>query len=135
MRILEEVILRRDKEGYRRNSDWMRLILAEGYLEIIAGNEKPPFKVLLKNLPFLIKVMVTASSRIRALVIDVLKNPHLDSNGFNKGKSEMYLGLLYKAKKRCALAQQHLTEAKRIISQFGQTPTLARIDAALAELG
>ena len=55
------------------------------YLEIIAGNEKPPFKVLLKNLPILLKVMVTASSRIRALVIDVLKNPHLDPNGFNEG--------------------------------------------------
>jgi hypothetical protein len=33
------------------------------------------------------------------------------------------------------LAPQHLTEAKRIISQFGQTPVLARIDAALADLG
>ena len=47
----------------------------------------------------------------------------------------MILGLLYKTKKKRALALQHLTEAKRIISQFGQTPMLARIDAALAELG
>ena len=47
----------------------------------------------------------------------------------------MILGLLYKAKKKRALAVQHLTEAQRIISQFGQTPMLARIDAALAELG
>ena len=47
----------------------------------------------------------------------------------------MILGLLYKAKKKRALALQHLTEAHRIISQFGQTPMLARIDAALAELG
>ena len=30
---------------------------------------------------------------------------------------------------------QHLTKAHRIISQFGQTPMLARIDAALADLG
>jgi len=46
----------------------------------------------------------------------------------------MILGLLYKAKKKRALAVQHLTEAKRITSQFGPTPMLAKIDAALAEL-
>jgi hypothetical protein len=46
----------------------------------------------------------------------------------------MTLGLLYKAKKKRARAAQHLTEARRILSQFGQTPILARIDAALATL-
>jgi len=46
----------------------------------------------------------------------------------------MILGLLYKAKKKPALALEHLTEAKRIVSQFGPTPILARIDAALTEL-
>jgi hypothetical protein len=33
--------------------------------------------------------------------------------------------------KKNALAIEHLTEAKRIMSQFGQTPILARVDAAL----
>jgi hypothetical protein len=47
----------------------------------------------------------------------------------------MLLGLLYKAKKQRALAAQHLTEARRILSPFGQTPVLAKLDAALAELG
>ena len=47
----------------------------------------------------------------------------------------MILGLLYKAKKKRALAVQHLNEAKRIEAQFGPTPMLARIDTALAELG
>jgi len=51
------------------------------------------------------------------------------------GRAQMILGLLYKAKKKRSLAVQHLTEAKRIISQFGQTPMLARIETALAELG
>ena len=47
----------------------------------------------------------------------------------------MILGLLYKTKKRRALAIQHLTDARRIFSQFGQTPTLARVETALAKLG
>jgi hypothetical protein len=63
------------------------------------------------------------------------KNPQYDPNGFHFGKSELILGLLYKIKKKRALALQHLTEAKRILSQFGQTPILARVETALAELG
>ena len=46
----------------------------------------------------------------------------------------MILGLLYQGRKKRALALPHLTEAKRIVSQFGPTPMLERIDAALAEL-
>jgi len=44
------------------------------------------------------------------------------------------LGLLYKAKKKKALARTHLTEARRIVSAFGPSPMLARIEAALGEL-
>jgi hypothetical protein len=62
IRLIEGAILRCDKEGYRDMADWSRLYLAEVYLEIIAGREKPPFLTLLKNLPILLKVMVTAPS-------------------------------------------------------------------------
>jgi hypothetical protein len=48
---------------------------------------------------------------------------------------KMILGLFYKAKKKPRLAVQHLTEVKRILLQFGQTPILARVEGALAELG
>ena len=57
-----------------------------------------------------------------------------DPNGHFIGRCEMILGLLYKAKKKRALALEHLTEARRIASQFGPTPMLAKIDAALTEL-
>ena len=79
--------------------------------------------------------MITASARIRALTAAVLKSEHIDINGFQIGKSQMILGLLYKAKKKRALALDHLTTARRILAQFGQTPILARVETALAELG
>ena len=63
-----------------------------------------------------------------------MANPHFDPAGHHIGRAQMILGLFYKTKKKRALALQHLTEAKRILSQFGQTPILARVDAALAEL-
>jgi hypothetical protein len=49
-------------------------------------------------------------------------------------RKSAFLGRLCKTKKKRALVVQHLTEAKRIVSQFGPTPMLARIDAELAEL-
>jgi hypothetical protein len=135
LRSLEDAILRREKEGYRAMADWSRLALAETYLQMIAGNEKPPpLPILLRNLPIILKVMMTAPSRIPDLLKRVMGNPHLDPAGHHIGRAQMILGLFYKIKKKRALALEHLTEAKRILSQFRQTPILARVDTALAEL-
>ena len=132
---LEAAILRREKEGYRAAADWYRLFLSEVYLQIISGSERLPFLTLLKNLPILLKVMATASSRIRILVGRALANPHFDPSGHHVGHAHMIFGLLYKAKKKRALSVRHLSEAKRILSAFGQTPILTRVETALAELG
>jgi hypothetical protein len=135
LRWINSAISRREKEGYRTAADWHRLILAEVYLQIITRNEKPSFAILLRNLPVLVRAMFNAPSRIRALMTSVFGNPELDTAGHHVGHAKMILGLLYKIKKKRPLALEHLTEARRILSQFGQTPILARVDAALAELG
>jgi tetratricopeptide (TPR) repeat protein len=132
---LEEAILRREKEGYRSAAGWYRLFISEVYLQIIAGKEKLSLPNLLKNLPIIVKVMVTASSRISALMTEVMEYPHFDPKGHHAGHAQMILGLLYRIKKKRSLALEHLTAAKRILSQFGPAPILARVDAALAELG
>jgi hypothetical protein len=134
IRSIEEAVLRQENDGSQALADWDRLTLAEVYLQVIAGTEKPPFAVVFKNLPTLAKIAVTGPSRIRALVTHVLENPRFDPSGIHTGRAHMILGLFYRAKKKRALALEHLTEAKRIVSQFGPSPILARIDAALAEL-
>jgi hypothetical protein len=65
----------------------------------------------------------------------IMANPRIDPEGLHTGRAHLILGLFYKIKKKRALALQHLIEAKRIFSQFGQTPILARAETALAELG
>jgi class 3 adenylate cyclase len=137
------VLLRRIKEGAALLEENRQRCITNGYLITLsgsdvvrgAGHEKPPILTLLKNLPILLKVTVTAPSRILALIAHVLENPHLDPAGHHVGRAQMILGLLYKANKKRALALEHLTEAKRIFSQFGQTQILARVETALAELG
>ena len=132
--MLEELILQEEGKGFINGADWIRFYLSDILLQIISQNDRVPLTTSLKNLPILLKVMATGSSRITALMTRVLDNPQFDHEGAFVGRAQMIFGLLHKAKKKRALALQHLTEAQRIISQFGQTPMLARIDAALAEL-
>ena len=134
IRSVEQAVVRQDKDGSQTIADWDRLTLAEVYLQVITGTEKPPFSVLFKNLPTLAKTLLIGPSRIRALLTQVLENPRFDPAGIHIGRAQIILGLLYKAKKKRALALEHLTEAKRIISQFGLPPMLSRINNALAEL-
>ena len=132
---IEAAIARRKSEGYRAAADRYGGFLCEVYLEIIASNEKLSIPVLLKNLPVILRVWFTGSSRIRGLTAQIMENPLFDRAGTHIGRAQMILGLLYKTRKRRVLALQHLTEARRIFSQFGQSPILTRVETALAELG
>jgi hypothetical protein len=68
---------------------WTRSILSEIYLQIIAGNEKPPLLTLLNNL-----CILDGPSRIGELTTRVLENPHFDPSGFLAARVQMILGLL-----------------------------------------
>jgi len=133
--MLEELILQEEGKGHRIGADVTRIFLSEILLQIVSQNERVPLTTLAKNLLTLLKVMLTGSSRITALIASVMDNPQLDREAPFIGRAQMILGLLYKAKKKRALAFQHLIEAKRILLHFGQTPILARVETALAELG
>jgi hypothetical protein len=134
IRTIEEAVVKRDEEGSLTLGDFAASILSEVHLQIISGKEKPPLVVLLRNLPVLLNVMFTGPSRGHALFVRVLKNPYYDPDGHYIGQAHMLHGLFDKAKKKRASALEHLTEAKRILSQFGQSPILARVETALAEL-
>jgi hypothetical protein len=133
-RIFEAGIADRERAGDRFVAAWTRLYFCELYLDITSATKKPPLSVLLRNFTSICVIMLRGPAKITKLIEQVRRNPHFDPNGYFIGRAEMILGLLCKAKKNRALAVQHLTEAKRITSQFGQSPMLARIEAALAEL-
>jgi hypothetical protein len=114
----------------QRRGFWL-IFLSEVYLQIIGGKEKLPFLGLMKNLPILLKVMVTASARIRALVTPVLENPHLDPAGHHLGHVQMILGLLFKIKKKRDLALQQSASfysSDKLRCSRGSTPlSLSRV--------
>jgi len=134
IRIIESGIVAARYAGWSAAEDWAKLFLCEIYLEVMFPKEKPSLRILLRNIPTLVKILIVGRSSIESLVSQVRSNVQFDVNGHHIGRAEMILGLLYKGKGNRALAIRHLAEASRILSQFEKTPTLARVHAALAEL-
>jgi hypothetical protein len=134
LRHIEEAIARRENEGYRAAADWGRMFLCEVYLEILSGKGDASLGLLMRNFWALAGVYAFGAKRIVSLIEKVRSNPQFDRDGHYIGRTEMILGLLYKAKKKKAFGARHLTEARRILSAFGPSPTLTRVEAALAEL-
>src|SRR5262249_32486537 len=93
IRMLEELILQEERKGFINGADWIRFYLSDVLLQIISQNHRVPLTTLLKNLPILLKVMVTGSSRIKAMVTSILENPQLDHEGAFVGRAQMLLGL------------------------------------------
>ena len=135
MAFLERMIERHESLGRQWVADWCRLLLCELYLSIIASQGGASARTVLQNLRALSKAVFLGEKRIVAMIDKVRQNPQFDPDGHYIGTAELLLGLLFKARKKPARARQHLTEAHRIMRAFGQTPVLARVEAALADLG
>jgi hypothetical protein len=134
LRHIEQAIARREKEGYRASADWCRMFLCEVYLEILSNKRRASLGLFLRNFPSLMWVSMFGAKRIVSLIEQVQSNPQFDRDGHYIGRTEMILGLLYKAKRKKELAARHLTEARRIVSSFGPSPMLTRIEETLEEL-
>jgi hypothetical protein len=134
IRFIENRIVREGKEGHNNTVDWYRGFLAEIYLQIVTGSETLPITKLIKNMLLLLRIRITAYTYVRTSMLEVTRNPRYHPGGLAIGRAHMILGLLYKAKNRRKHADHYLTEARRILSQFGTSPLLTRIDAALATL-
>ena len=128
------VLLRRLDEGGKLLEENYRHCVDDGRIYNLAG----PEGVLggKATVSYLIKKFSNSSKgnayRLRAH--QYLDDAPLGKSAVQSGGASRRPGANEKAKKKRALAIQHLTEARQILSQFGPTPILARIDTALAEL-
>jgi class 3 adenylate cyclase/tetratricopeptide (TPR) repeat protein len=131
---IENAIVKEEREGLQSLVDWYRGLLAEIYLEVLEGTEKLPFRVLARQFPTLLRIKFTAYSSIRRAMQRVLTNPRYHPTGSVVGRARLILGRLYIARRKPARAVHHLTEAKTIFAQFGESPTLSRIESSLSSL-
>jgi hypothetical protein len=134
LRWIEASIARADNDGPELGA-WLRVMLCEVLLQVVSAKDRPSLAFLARNLGPILRIALTVESHTTALVGQIRQSPMFVPGGIFDCHSTMILGLLYKARKKRALAVEHLTEARRIAAQFGPTAMRARIEAALAELG
>jgi hypothetical protein len=134
VRFIEAAIQRNEDEGSPVGRDHARIYLAELYLEFLAPKQKPSPSVMLKNLPFLIRTVLTGRRKALALLMQARDNPLFDGTTYFRARIDADLGILHKLSKRRAEARSYLTQARPIAESLGATGLLSKIDASLADL-
>jgi class 3 adenylate cyclase len=134
VREIESALSREKSIGNTNSADWYWGFLSEIYLQVLTGKGAMPLPVLLRNGHVILRIRLTAFSRIRGAMADVLKNPRYYRSGFAIGRALMILGLFHQARRRLTEAARYLAEARDILAAFGPSPLLHRVDAALASL-
>jgi len=134
IRSIETTISQREAEGFRAAADWSRLYLCEVYLAILSSHGGAPFGTVVRNMRALAQVQIFGTKRIVALLAQVRSNPQFAPDGQWLARTEMILGLLYKAKKQPARAARHLFESQRIFRIAGPSAILTRVEQALADV-
>jgi hypothetical protein len=123
-----------ERQGYRGAADWAGVLLAEVYLELLTGKEKPQIRVLLPNLVFLIRTLPFAAQMALRLLSQASANQQFGKSTAMAARISFGIGLIYKIRKRGKEARVHFEHAREIAEPLNAAALLAKIDAALAEL-
>jgi hypothetical protein len=128
IRLCEKCIREQEAAGYQNAAEWARLNLAEIYLEMLTSEQKPPLKIILKNVLFLLRLKVSGPARINRLLDKADKNTHFSEWGIIRARIELSFARLYAIRGHSVLAHNHLARAKRIAEGLCTEALLARID-------
>jgi tetratricopeptide (TPR) repeat protein len=134
IRFIEAIIERNIQLGFVVGRDMARMYLVEIYLELLAPTQRPPLRVVLRNLRFLAVTAMTGWKTAMTMMQAARQNPMFSGNSHWRARVEANLGFLYLMKKRYGEARGCLLRAWLIADQLNSIALLAKIDAALARL-
>jgi hypothetical protein len=133
--VIERQIAQSDSIGDQIRAAWSRIILAEVYIHILSGKEKPTLSVLLRNSWTIVGVMIFGISRARDLLEKAAQVKMLDEGGAHIARINYDLGVLAAMRKRRDEARRFFAQARVGAESQSADKLLQRIDAALAQLG
>lgn len=133
--VLKRQIAHSDSVADRTRAAVGRIILAEIYIQIISGKEKPQPAVLLKNLATIVGAMIFGARRARALLEKAALHKQLSERGVIMARVNFDLGVLSAMKKKREEARRYFEKALVGAKDQGAHKLLQKIDAALAEIG
>jgi hypothetical protein len=135
VRWMEALIERCEHDyGYRAYADFTRMNLAEIYLALLRAKNRPPLRVLLANLRFLVTIRRTAPKKAMALLTTALRNEQFHERGVLRSRIELNAGLLHKQLNRRDLARAHLMRARSAASAQHATALLGKIETAMQSM-
>ena len=112
IRLIEQSISRSDELGHVAAGAWERIILAEIYIEVLSGREKPATSVLFKNFWTIVGVMVFGARRARALLQQAAAVKELSQRGVHVARINFDLGVLSAMKKKREEARGYFEKAR-----------------------
>jgi len=131
VRWIEQSIERFTQWGTVWTAAFGHMVLGEIYLRLIAPEQKPSVRVLLKNLPFLLKALPGARRHARRHLEQAVRITREMDIPATLARSLLDLGLLCAAKNRWTEARAYLDEARDISARFDFTALSAKITAVL----
>jgi class 3 adenylate cyclase len=120
-------------QGYRLIADWTRILLAEVYLELLTGKEKPSIGVLMQNLAFLIRTAPFAAQRALELLSEASASEQIGKTTEMAARINFDMGVASKLKKHRSEARMYFERAREIAEPLNAATLLTKIDTALAE--
>jgi class 3 adenylate cyclase/tetratricopeptide (TPR) repeat protein len=134
VRFLEAIIETDIRLGFVVGRDAARLVLTDIYLELLAPTQRVPIKVVLRNLPFLVRTKFTGWKKAMDMMLAARENPMFSGTSHWRARAEANLGFLYMIRKRYPEAKECLARARPIAEELNSAALLAKIDAALARI-
>ena len=134
IKVIKEHIVRLDSAGDRTIAAWTRITLAEIYIQILSGKDKPPATVILKNFLTILGARMFGVRRARALLREAEAHKQLSERGVIFARINLNLGVLSVMENKRAEAKRYLEKARIAAENQGADKLRQKIDATLAEL-
>jgi hypothetical protein len=77
---IRQFIVDSERQGYQVIADWARIFLAEAYLELLSGKEKPSIGVLIRKFIFLVRTLPFAAQMALDLLSRAWANEQIDKS-------------------------------------------------------
>ncbi len=134
VRVVQRATAARDAVGDRTLAGFARILLAEIYIQVLKGGQRPPLRVVLNNLPTLMAARVRGARRASALIEAAASNPQWDANSAALARIDFNRGELWRLKRRPAKARECFERASRAAEAQGLDKLRRRSEEALARL-
>jgi hypothetical protein len=132
--VVKQQIARLDSAGDRTVAAWTRITLAEIYIQILSGKDRPPAVVILKNFWTIVDTMIFGVRRARALLREAEADKQLSERGVIFARINLNLGMLSAMKNKRDEARRYLEKARFAAERQNADKLRQKIEAALAEL-